>query len=80
MRLFSLSLFRRSSLLSDDLYVLLIQWFETVKFAAQLLVYLHNSCIVVEFSAVVGSREYRNEITLTKELVSILYHLMRSAN
>jgi len=48
--------------------------------AHQGLVHRHHASGIVEFAAVIGSGEKRDELSLGEEFVSILYDLMRSGD
>lgn len=46
----------------------------------QTLVHAHHGARIVEFSAVVGSAEQRNELSFREKFVAILNNLMCAAN
>jgi hypothetical protein len=57
-----------------------LHWFQDIKAAAQSLIYIQDTCVVIEFSAVVRSREDGHQASVSHELVALFDHLMGSAN
>ena len=66
--------------LLELLKCLSLHWFQNIKGAAQSLIYIQDTCIVIEFSAVVGSREDCHKAAVGHELIAFFYYLMGSTN
>ena len=61
--------------------VLLGVSFEGHELAHEVLVYIHDSCVVIKVSTVVLGREYGHELfVLSEETVTIFHDLVTSAN
>lgn len=60
--------------------LLLFRRLEDLEGAQQGLVHAHHGARIVEFAAVVGGGEQRDQLTLGEELVSVFNHLMRTAD
>jgi hypothetical protein len=63
-----------------NILLFLLRGFENLERAKKALVDAHHSTSIVKLAAVVGSAEKRNELTLGKELISILDDLMGTAD
>jgi hypothetical protein len=48
--------------------------------AQQTLIYTHHGTCVVKFATVVRCTKQRNQLPLGEEFVTVLHHLMRSAD
>lgn len=53
---------------------------ENLKTAAQIFIYTHHSTTIIELSAVIRGREYRDQLPLIEKLISVFYNLMGSTN
>ena len=63
-----------------DCKFLAFSWFKDLEGTHQALIDCHHGTRIVEFTAIVGSREDGDELSPGKELVAILDDLMRATN
>lgn len=64
-----------SYLIGSDIFGFLLSRFEDLERAHQGLVNTHHGTCIVKFSTVIGGREYRHQLPVSKELITILHHL-----
>lgn len=68
----------RTSLVGKSLP--LFRWLEDLEAAHESVINTHHCPRIVEFSAIIGCREKRHELSPCKEFVAVLDDLMGSAN